>query len=302
VAQTVLVAGLGAMGMGVARSLLRAGFRVEGFDLDAAKTAALVADGGVALAVPDAPGDPSGCVVLLVATAAQAADVLFGRGLAAALDPGACVLLCATVPPAFAVDTARRLGERGVLMLEAPVSGGPVRAAEAKMTVMASGAEAAFARSEAVLAAIAARVYRLGAAYGTASVVKAVNQHLAGIHIAAAAEAMALGIRAGADPRTLYDVISASAGNSWMFENRVPHILAGDYTPLSAVDIFVKDLGIVTDLARSHTFPTPLAATALQLFTMAAAAGYGRQDDSAVIKVYERLAGIALPGAAEGEE
>jgi 3-hydroxyisobutyrate dehydrogenase len=122
-----------------------------------------------------------------------------------------------------------------------------------------------------------------------------VNQLLAGVHIVAAAEALALGIRAGADPRTLYDVICSSAGNSWMWQNRVPHILAGDDTPLSAVNIFVKDLGIVLDQARGLNFPLPLASAAHQVFLAAAAGGNGFKDDAFVIRVWETLTGIALP-------
>ena len=121
---------------------------------------------------------------------------------------------------------------------------------------------------------------------------KIVNQLLAGVHIAAAAEAMALGIRAGVAPEKLYEVITHSAGNSWMFENRMAHVLAGDYTPLSAVDIFVKDLGIVLDTARASKFPLPLASTAHQMFMQASSAGHGKEDDSAVIKIFP---GITLP-------
>jgi 3-hydroxyisobutyrate dehydrogenase len=160
---------------------------------------------------------------------------------------------------------------------------------------MGSGSREAFARAEPVLDAIATKVYRLGDAPGMGSKVKMINQLLAGVHIAASAEAMALGIRAGVDPNVLYEVISNSAGASWMFQNRVPHILAGDYTPLSAVNIFVKDLGIVLDSARNFTFPLPLTSTALQMFIMAGARGYGLEDDSAVVKVYQALAGIPLP-------
>ena len=167
------------------------------------------------------------------------------------------------------------------------------------MTVMASGEPQAFDAAGPLLDAIAAKVYRLGDRPGIGSTVKMVNQHLAGVHIAAACEAMALGMRAGADPRALYDVICNSAGMSWMFQNRVPHILAGDYTPLSAVNIFVKDLGIVLDAARKLSFPLPLAAAAHQLYLATAAAGHGAEDDSAVIKFYAELAGIELPKALE---
>jgi 3-hydroxyisobutyrate dehydrogenase len=164
------------------------------------------------------------------------------------------------------------------------------------MTVMASGRPEAFEAAGGVLDALAGKVYRLGDAVGIGSTVKMVNQHLAGVHIAAAAEAMALGMRAGADPAQLYEVICHSAGMSWMFQNRVPHILAGDYRPLSAVNIFVKDLGIVLDAARKFTMPLPLAASAHQMYLQAAAAGHGGEDDSAVIKIFP---GIDLPKGAQ---
>jgi putative dehydrogenase len=143
-----------------------------------------------------------------------------------------------------------------------------------------------------VLDAMAGKVYRLGDKAGAGSKVKIINQLLAGVHIAAAAEAMALGLREGVAADALYEVITHSAGNSWMFENRMAHVLAGDYTPLSAVDIFVKDLGLVLDTARATKFPLPLAATAHQMFMQASTAGYAREDDSAVIKIFP---GITLP-------
>ena len=155
----------------------------------------------------------------------------------------------------------------------------------------------AFAAAGELLDAIAGKVYRLGDQPGIGSTVKMINQHLAGVHIAAACEAMALGMRAGADPRQLYDVICNSAGMSWMFQNRVPHILDGDYTPLSSVNIFVKDLGLVLDAARRLAFPLPLAAAAHQLYLATAAAGHGGEDDAAVIKFYAAIAGLELPAA-----
>jgi 3-hydroxyisobutyrate dehydrogenase-like beta-hydroxyacid dehydrogenase len=164
------------------------------------------------------------------------------------------------------------------------------------MTVMASGATEAFAKAEPVLAAIATKVWRLGDAPGIGATVKVVHQLLAGVHIAVAAEAMALGIRAGADPRQLYDVVTSAAGNSWMFENRMARVLEGDDAPRSAVDIFVKDLGLVAELARGLDHPVPLASQAQQLFTAASAMGHGRADDGFVIRVWQALTGIALPG------
>ncbi len=235
-------------------------------------------------------------VLTLVVTADQERSVLLGpEGCAPRLPQGAVVICSATIPPDAARALETDLTEAGLLMLDAPVSGGQAGAESGTMTVMASGSDAAFARAEPVLAAIAGKVFRLGDRAGIGSTVKMVNQLLAGVHIAAAAEAMALGIRAGADPQTLYDVITVSAGNSWMFQNRVPHILAGDDRPLSAASIFIKDLGIVLDQGRALNFPLPLASVAHQLFLATAAAGYGGRDDSSVIRFWEALAGIELP-------
>ena len=159
--------------------------------------------------------------------------------------------------------------------------------------MMTAARPEAYALTEPLLHAMAAKVYKLGDGAGAGSKVKIINQLLAGVHIAAAAEAMALGIREGVAPEALYEVITNSAGNSWMFENRMAHVLAGDYTPLSAVDIFVKDLGLVLDTARASKFPLPLSSTAHQMFMQASTAGYAREDDSAVIKIFP---GIELPG------
>jgi 3-hydroxyisobutyrate dehydrogenase len=290
------VIGLGSMGMGAARSLLRAGHAVTGCDTRAEARDSFAAEGGGAVASPDALPADLDAVVVFVVNAAQAEDVLFGaHGCVQRLAPGTVVLNCVTVAADRAIAFETRLAETGLLMLDAPVSGGSKAAAEGKMSVMASGSPDAFARAEPVLAAIAAKVWRLGDRAGPGSTVKMVNQLLAGVHIAAAAEALALGIRAGADPQTLFEVISASAGSSWMWQNRVPHVLAGDDTPHSAVNIFVKDLGIVLDAARGMTFPLPLASAAHQLFLAAAAGGDGPRDDAFVIRVWERLANISLP-------
>lgn len=288
--------GLGAMGLGMATSLRRAGYMVHVCDvrLEAAETFAR--GGGVACASPAEVGAACGAVFSVVVNADQTEAVLFGKdGAAAAMRPGSVFAMCSTVPPAFAVGLEQRLEQMGLLFLDAPISGGAARAAAGEMTMMTAGKPAVYERCEAMLNAMAAKVYKLGASAGNGSKVKIINQLLAGVHIAAAAEAMALGIRAGADPRQLFEVISNSAGSSWMFQNRVPHILAADYTPLSSVNIFVKDLGLVSDAARKMLFPVPLTAAALQMFVAASASGHGGEDDSAVIKAYAALTGIALP-------
>ncbi|WP_420994275.1 L-threonate dehydrogenase [Cupriavidus sp. 30B13] len=297
--QSIGVIGLGAMGNGVAHSLLRAGFKVHACDLRPEVLQRFADAGGTPCASPAELGSRCDVVVTLVVNAAQTEAVLFGEdGAAAAMRAGSLVIASATVPPSFAEALGKRLAGHGILLLDAPVSGGAARAASGEMTMMTSGPAEAYALAEDVLAAMAGKVYRLGDAHGAGSKVKIINQLLAGVHIAAAAEAMALGLREGVDAEALYEVITHSAGNSWMFENRVPHILAGDYTPLSAVDIFVKDLGLVLDTARASKFPLPLSAAAHQMFMMASSAGHGGEDDSAVIKVFP---GIALPERKKAE-
>jgi 3-hydroxyisobutyrate dehydrogenase len=291
--QNVGVIGLGAMGLGMAQSLRRAGYRVHGFDVRAGVTQAFAAEGGVACASPAEVAAQCGVVVSVVVNAAQTEAVLFGAdGAAAALAPGSVFVMCSTVDPNWSMALEQRLAGIGLLYLDAPISGGAAKAAAGQMTMMTSGRPEAYARAGDALAAMAAKVYRLGDRAGTGSKVKIINQLLAGVHIAAAAEAMALGLREGVDAAALYEVITHSAGNSWMFENRMAHVLAGDYTPLSAVDIFVKDLGLVLDTARATKFPLPLSATAHQMFMQASSAGHGREDDAAVIKIFP---GIELP-------
>ena len=287
------VIGLGAMGRGMAGSLRRAGHEVHACDVRADAARAFAAEGGVACMNPAEVAKSCDVVISVVVNAEQTGQVLFGEnGAAAAMRPGAVFVMCSTVDPKWSAALEGRLEAMGLLYLDAPISGGAARAASGEITMMTAGRPEAYAKCGEVLDAMAARVYRLGDRAGPGSTVKIVNQLLAGVHIAAAAEAMALGIRAGADPAALYDVITHSAGNSWMFENRMPHVLSGDYTPLSAVDIFVKDLGIVLDTARATKFPLPLASTAHQMFMQASSAGHGREDDAAVIKIFP---GIELP-------
>jgi len=285
--------GLGAMGRGMAASLRRGGHDVHVCDVRAEAVHEFTREGGTGCATPADLARACEVLVSVVVNAEQTEAVLFGpHGAAEAMQAGSVFVMCSTVDPNWSVALERRLESLGLLYLDAPISGGAARAAAGEITMMTSGRAEAYAKCEGVLEAMAARVYRLGDRAGPGSTVKIVNQLLAGVHIAAAAEAMALGIRAGADPAALYDVITHSAGNSWMFENRMAHVLAGDYTPLSAVDIFVKDLGIVLDTARARKFPLPLAATAHQMFMQASSAGHGREDDAAVIKIFP---GIALP-------
>lgn len=277
----------------MAKSLRRAGYDLHVFDVRSGAAEAFASDGGTACGSLAELGAACDVVVSVVVNAAQTESVLFGEGgVAGAMQPGSVFVMCSTVDPNVSIAFESRLAELGILYIDAPISGGAAKAASGEMTMMTAARPEAYARADPVLAAMAAKVYRLGDNAGAGSKVKVINQLLAGVHIAAAAEAMALGLREGVDPAALYEVITHSAGNSWMFENRMAHVLAADYTPLSAVDIFVKDLGLVLDMARASKFPLPLSSTAHQMFMQASTAGFAKEDDSAVIKIFP---GIELP-------
>lgn len=293
--QRIGFVGLGAMGMGMAQSLLRAGFPVCGYDINHdAVTRFGAAGGAMASSVAEAAAEAE-ILIIVVLNADQVTDVLFGSGgAAAALPQGSIAMICSTVSPDFAQKTAAQLATMGLQMLDGPISGGTIRAAEGKLSIMAAGPDAVFDKMQPVLDAMAENVYRMGSEFGLGSTMKLVNQILAGVQIATAAEAVAFGVRAGLDARKIYEVICNSAGASFMFENRVPHMLDDDYTPRSAVDIWVKDLGIVLGAGKDIHFPLFFSALAHQLFMSASAAGYGRLDDAAVVKVFEQLTGIAV--------
>lgn len=288
--------GLGSMGYGMASSLLRAGHTVYGFDVATANVDRFCADGGLSGAIEEVLPTVE-IVVVVVLNAAQVESVLFGEsGIVQHLQPGACVISCATIAPAQALDLSIRCAQNQVQYLDAPISGGAVKAAAGKLSIMASGPAETFATAQPALDAMAETVFELGDQVGLGSAMKSVNQLLAGVQIASMGEAMTFGMKQGIAPEKIVEVIIASAGNSWMFENRAPHVVAGDYTPHSGVDIWLKDLGIVLDIAKAEAFSAPLTAAAMQQFIAASGSGWGKEDDAAVAKVYARNAGITLPG------
>ncbi|UXN36692.1 NAD(P)-dependent oxidoreductase [Avibacterium paragallinarum] len=291
---SVAVIGLGAMGMGAAKSCVNAGLNTYGVDLNPVALQTLKDHGAKAVGKSAVDfAQELDAVVLLVVNAVQVNAVLFGEnGLAPHLKPNTAVMVSSTISAQDAQAISQKLTELDLLMLDAPVSGGAAKAAAGEMTVMASGSEQAFAKLQPVLDAVAGKVYRVGEEIGLGATVKIIHQLLAGVHIAAGAEAMALAAKAGIPLDLMYEVVTNAAGNSWMFENRMKHVVEGDYTPLSMVDIFVKDLGLVNDTAKSLHFPLHLASTAYSMFMEASNAGYGKQDDSAVIKIFS---GIELP-------
>jgi len=294
--QNIAVIGLGSMGYGMAQSVLSAGHTTHGFDVVAAQEAKFQSEGGASGKLEDiAPTlDILVCVVL---NAAQTEDVLFGDNAAVPhLRRGAVVISCATVAPEFARTMAKRCAEYKVKYLDAPISGGSLKAAQGKLSIMASGSAEAFTTARPALDAMAETVFELGDDVGAGSAMKSVNQLLAGVHIATMAEALTFGMTQGVTPAKFVEVISKCAGTSWMLENRAPHIVEGDYTPHSAVDIWLKDLGIVLDIAKDAKFGAPITAAALQQYMAASGSGLGGEDDAAVAKVYARNAGLTLPG------
>ncbi|WP_282606581.1 L-threonate dehydrogenase [Pelagibius sp. Alg239-R121] len=291
------VIGLGSMGWGAAVSLLRAGFPTTGVDIRPTVCAAFVEKGGRSTPLPSEAVADADVIFVFVVNAEQTEQVLFGEnGAVAAAKPGSTFVLCVTMSPSYSVEVASRLDDAGMRVIDGPVSGGAEKALKGEMSIMASGAKETFAQIQPVLDAIATKIFQLGEEPGVGSRVKMINQLLAGVHIAAMGEALTLGVKAGLDVKMLYEVIIECAGNSWMFENRGRHVVEGDYSPKSAVDIFVKDLGIVTSEGKATGFSLPLSETALALFKEAKEAGYGREDDSAVAKIYARKSGISLPG------
>lgn len=292
----VAVIGLGSMGYGIAQSILRNGHTVYGYDVNEKNTQRFVSDGGSTGSLADVASSLD-IVLVCVLNAAQTESVLFADEvpLVARLTKGSVVIACATVPPEFARSMASRCTEYGISYLDAPMSGGSVKAANGELSYMASGTDLAFTRAQPALDASAQTVFNLGSEAGAGSAMKAVNQMLAGVHIAAMAEAITFGMTQGIEPKDFLKIISQCAGTSWMLENRAPHVVEGDYTPHSSVDIWPKDLGIVMDIARTAKFSAPITAAALQQFVAASGSGLGQEDDAAVAKVYARNAGIELP-------
>jgi putative dehydrogenase len=294
---TIAVIGLGAMGSRMAKTLLGKGFDVVGCDLNTEALERHRAAGGRVAASPAEAARDAQIVLLMVVNGAQAEAVLFGENGAAAemvrAEPdGRKLVICSvTQPPASASALGRRLGEMGIVGLDAPVSGGVVGAERGALTIMAAGPREVFGTATPILEAVGDKIFYFGDRWGLGSMAKTINQLLCGVHLVAAAEALALAERTGVDPATMLKMLTGSAAASWMLGDRGPNMLRDDPPVASAVDIFVKDLGIVLDAGREHRFPLPLAAAAHQMVLAASGLGHGREDDSQIIRAYEALSG-----------
>ncbi|KAJ6780435.1 hypothetical protein PWT90_07949 [Aphanocladium album] len=302
---TVGMVGLGAMGQGMAASLLRAGFAVNGFDVNSAAISKFAANGENACGASSAADAMSNAavVILMVQNAAQADDILFGSGNGAdSISDNAVVILSSTVPPSFVRKLGTKLQNlgRGISLLDAPVSGGVARAANGTLAIICSGDDSSLAKSRAVLLAMtgpATNLHTVQGGVGAASSVKLVNQLLAGVHITAAAEAMALAARLGLHTRVAFEILIQTEAWSWMLENRTGQMLNADWTPHSALAIFVKDLGIVLDETKRLGFYSPISAAAHTLYLSGAANGWERQSDAGVVRLWES-AGISVSRSA----
>ncbi|MBK5248617.1 MAG: NAD(P)-dependent oxidoreductase [Actinomycetales bacterium] len=278
--------GLGAMGLPMAAQLLEAGHQVTAYDIDPDAVGTL---GGRARSASSATEAAAGADVLavMVATPAQVEDVLFGdQGAAGALGKGAVVLVMATVGPVAVAALAARLAEQGVDVVDAPVSGGVARATTGDLLMMVSGPEPALTTVRPLLDAMSSMAPVVGAAPGDGQKVKLVNQLLCGVHIAAAAEGLAYAEALGLDAEACWEVVRHGAAASFMLDDRGDRMVhgAGDEVR-SALDIFVKDMGLVLAAARDNVYPAPLASVAEQLYLTGRRAGLGASDDSRLIEV-----------------
>ena len=283
--------GLGAMGAPMARNLLAKGFAVRGYDTREAAMDELAAAGGERAASAGEAVDGAGTLVLMVVNAAQAATVLFDDGALERLPAGGCVVLMATCPPGAAAELAARVEASGRHLVDAPVSGGVVGARGGTLTIMAACPKSVFERVRPVLAAMGDKVFHVGERPGQGAAVKTVNQLLCGVHIAVAAEAFALAEKIGVEREVILEIMSGSAASSWMLKDRGPRMLEAEPAVASAVDIFVKDLGIVLEAGREAKAALPLAAVAHQLFPATSGRGDGAADDSQVIRTYGLMNG-----------
>jgi 3-hydroxyisobutyrate dehydrogenase len=291
------VIGVGAMGMGVAKRLIAQGFEVHTRDIRPEADAEARAAGAIVCASPKAVARACPVVLTLVVDAVQTESVVFGAdGVAAGMAPGGVLVMCSTVSPGFSGPLAERLAPRGIRALDAPVSGGPARAHDGTMSMMIAGEPEAYDRARTVLEAISGKRFRVSARTGDGSRMKLVNNHLAGINLAAACEGMVFGLKLGLDPQAVFDVVCASSGASWVFADRMPRVLAGDYATRAAVDILAKDLGLALETGASARAALPIGAVARQSYIGASALGHGQEDDAAVAKYYAAVSGAELPG------
>lgn len=283
------IVGVGNMGGALAARLLECGWQVQACDLVAERVQALVERGARAAATPAAAAAGAQALIVCVVDAQQARQVLFGpHGAAAALAAGSAVLLCPTIAPQDVEELAAGLAAQGVEAIDAPMSGGPARARDGSMSLMVACGDAVFERHRALIETLGSRVFRVGARLGDGARTKLVNNLLAGINLAGAAEALALAQRLGLDCGRTLDVIEQSSGQSWIGADRMRRALAGDYAPRAHVTLLHKDTGLALQAADAAGFVGPLGPAAHEVFDRAVRAGWGGEDDAVLFRLLAR--------------
>jgi L-threonate 2-dehydrogenase len=293
--QQVGMLGLGQMGGPMAANLVRRGFQVSAYDPREEALRAAAQRGAIRCANPAEVGRAADVSLVIPFDYDDVKQAVLGvDGLVEGLSGPGLVVMMSTIGPDNARELAGMLAERGHRMVDAPVSGGAAGAEAGTLTVIAGGAKDDLERCRPLFEAFSANIFQVGSDIGAGQAAKLVNQLLVVSHLVAAVEALVLGVRSGIDPHRIYEIISTSVGNSRVFETRVPVILDGSFKTGGAVKILVKDARLVLQQAASAGVPLPLAATAGQMFEMARGLGLGDEDDAALAKAYEMLAGGTL--------
>jgi putative dehydrogenase len=286
--------GTGVMGRPMVSNLLKAGFPCTIYDINPAPVKALVAEGAVAANTAAEAAKNNDIFITMVVNDAQFATTLFEPGNAAsALKPGAIVIGMSTMSVRMVQETATRLEQAGIQYLDAPVSGGEPGATGGTLSIMVGGPTEVFERCQPLLSVLGSNIYHVGEKVGDGQAVKMINQLMVCVHNAVAAEALTLGEKAGLDKAMLLEIISKSAGNSWIFSDRGARMVSESFSPpKSALSILVKDLGFVMDTANSMGHPLLLGSVTYQLYKMASLKGWNNLDDSIMIRLMEEIAGL----------
>ncbi|MDP3619159.1 MAG: NAD(P)-dependent oxidoreductase [Ramlibacter sp.] len=288
--KSVAIVGVGNMGGAMARRLLDARWPVRVFDIDAGKVDALQALGATGCSDPQQAAHDCGLLIVCVVDAAQTEEVLFGpRGAATSMQPGQAVMLCPTIAPTDTQDFARRLVDRGLGVIDAPMSGGPGRARDGTMSLMVACSDATFEAHRDVIGALSGKVFRISEKPGDGARTKLVNNLLAGINLAGAAEVMALAQRLGLPLDRTLDVIEQSSGQSWIGSDRMRRAIAGDYEPRAHVSLLQKDTRLAVEAASAAGFEGPLGPVARDVFERAARAGFSALDDAALFRLFTQV-------------
>lgn len=287
--RTVGIVGVGNMGGGMAAHLLDQGWTVKVHDIDRPKVDALRKAGAVACSGSAEAAGGTGVLIVCVVDAAQSRDVLFGPdGAMCALKRGDAVMLCPTIAPGDVEDIAQQLSSRGIETIDAPMSGGPARARDGSMSLMVACAGPVFDAHRGLVEAISSKVFRIGERPGDGARTKLVNNLLAGINLAGAAEALALALRMGLDLRTTLDVIEQSSGQSWIGSDRMRRAIEGDYAPRAHMTLLAKDTRLAIEAAQEAGFEGPLGPVARDVFARALEEGLSGLDDAALFKLLAR--------------